>query len=225
MPAAVASASFASVAVKGEGVGGALFGVLRALLHPKLLLMFGSAAVYCTAVVLLAYRLGIWHTTAVKETIYWFVGTGLVIVGNAPTSASPHDPTYFKRLLRNAIRFTLIVDFLVALYVFPLAVELFLVPLVLLFVGMQVIAEREPNMASAKKVIDAVLFVIGLSLMLYVIVSAFTDLSGLLTRDNAERFLLAPALTIAFLPFLYAVAWASRRELNNLRKRHLPLGA
>jgi hypothetical protein len=210
--------------VKGEGVGSALLGVLRALLHPMLLLMFESAAVYCTAVVLLAYRVGIWHTTAMKETIYWFIGTGLAIVGNA-TSVSPHDPTYFKRLLRNAIRFTLIVDFLVAVYVFPLVVELFLIPLVLLLVGMQLVAERDPNLVAAKKVIDAVLLLIGVSLMLYVTISAVTDFSGLLSRENAERFLLAPALTIAFLPFLYAVAWASRRELDNLRERHLPVRA
>src|SRR6266566_4062418 len=96
---AVALVVFA--AAKREGVASSLLGVLGALVHPKLLLLLGSAALYCSAVVLLAMRGGIWHTTAVKETVYWFVGSGLMLIGKA-TQASPHDPAYFKNLLRQA---------------------------------------------------------------------------------------------------------------------------
>jgi hypothetical protein len=41
--------------------------------------------------------------------------------------------------------------------VFPLVVELLIVPLLLLFIGMQVVAEHEPNMAQARRVINGVL--------------------------------------------------------------------
>jgi hypothetical protein len=49
----------------------------------------------------------------------------------------------------------------------------------------------------------------------------YFDLDGLLTRETAEKLLLAPALTVAFVPFLIAVAWLARREMDNLRKRGL----
>jgi hypothetical protein len=206
-------------AVKGEGVVASFVGVLRALVQPKLVLLFGSAALYCAGLVLLAIKAGLWHTTAVNETVYWFIGSGLVLVGNA-THASRRAPDYLNRLLGRAVRFTLIVEFLVTLYVFPFVVELFLVPLIVVFVGMQVVAEHDPAMAAEKRVIDGVLIAIGFALMVYVAVSAIGNLDGLLTRENGEKFLLAPALTLAFLPFLYGVARLSRRELDNLRKRH-----
>jgi hypothetical protein len=60
---------------------------------------------------------------------------------------------------------------------------------------------------------------IGLGLLAYVAFSALSDLGGFLTRDNAEKFLVAPALTVAFIPFLYCVGWLSRREQANLWKR------
>jgi hypothetical protein len=205
--------------VKGEGVITSLVGVLRALVQSKILLLFGTAALYCAGIVALGHRAGLWHTSATKETVYWFVGSALVLVGNA-THASPNDATFARRLLRKAVRFTLIVEFLVTLYVLPFGVELFLVPLIGLFVGMQVVAAYDPSAASAKGFIDAVLLAIGFGLMLYVTVSALTDIHGLLTRENGEKFLLAPAMTLALLPFLYVVAWLSRREQDNLRKRY-----
>lgn len=70
-----------------------------------------------------------------------------------------------------------------------------------------------------RKVIDGVLIAIGLFFLAYFAVQAISDLDGFLTRDNAERFLVVPALTIAFVPFLYLVAWYSRRELVSIRNR------
>ena len=43
-------------------------------MNPKLLLLFGSALLYSAAVVNEANELGLWHTTALKATIYSFLG-------------------------------------------------------------------------------------------------------------------------------------------------------
>ncbi len=166
---------------------------------------------------LAANKLSLWHTSAIKVTIYWFFGTGVVLVGSAVTRRD--DPDFVTKLVRRAVRLTLIVDFLVGFYVFPLTVELVIVPFILLFVGMQVVAENTPTLASAKTVIDAVLLAFGFGLMLWVAIGAATNPHSLLTRENGEDFLLAPALTLAFVPYLQLVAWHSRRELENLRKR------
>ena len=48
--------------------------------------------------------------------------------------------------------------------------------------------------------------------LLYFVVQALGDLGTFFTRDNAEDFLVGPVLTITLLPFLYGVAWLSRRE-------------
>ena len=58
-----------------RGITGSLLGVLRALVHPKLLLLFGSALLYSAALVYAASALGLWHMTALKATVYWFLGS------------------------------------------------------------------------------------------------------------------------------------------------------
>ncbi len=63
------------------------------------------------------------------------------------------------------------------------------------------------------------LITFGFGLMLWVAVEAATSPHALLTRENAEDLLLAPVLTLAFVPYLQLVSWHSRRELESLRKR------
>jgi hypothetical protein len=204
-------------AYKSDGLGSSLGAVLRSLFVTKLVFLCGTAAAYCAALVLAANKLGLWQTSAIKATIYWFFGTGVVLVGSAVTGCD--GPDFLTKLVRRGVRFTLIVEFLVGFYVFPLAVELLVVPLILLVVGMQVVAENNATLAPAKRAIDAVLITFGFGLMLWVAVEVATNPHALFTHENAEDLLLVPALTVAFVPYLQLVAWHSHRELENVRKR------
>ncbi len=163
--------------------------------------------------------MGLWHTTALKETVYWLGTGGVVLVGRAVKHAKPSDPGFYKNLLRQAVLFTILIEFLVNLYVLPFLIELILTPIMLLFIGMQVDAAYDPAHAPARKVIDGVVATIGFILLGYAAAAAIRDPSGLFTRENAETLLIAPALTFAFVALLRAWGWISRREQENLRRR------
>jgi hypothetical protein len=212
------------VVVKAPSVFRDLAAILRTLFGSKLVVPLGSAAVYSAAVVYLASRLNLWHTTATKETAYWFFGTGVILVGHAIEWAE--DRAVFKRLLRQGLKLTIIVEFLANVYVFPLAAEMVLIPVVSIFaiaeVAAEIAAARDPSQATGRKFISAVLTTVGFGLLIYVMVSAITDLNGFLTRENAEDFLIGPALTIALMPLLYGIVLWVRQEMKNLRKRFYP---
>lgn len=103
--------------------------------------------------------------------------------------------------------------------VFPLVIELILVPIIVVFVGLQVVAAYDPARAPVRKVVDGALATIGFILLGHAAVAAILDPSGLLTRENAETLLVARALTLAFVLLLWTWAWVSRREQENLRRR------
>jgi hypothetical protein len=203
---------------RDHSIGGSIFSAVRALFAWKLTILWVAAATYTAAIICAAYELGLWHTTAIKETIYWFCCTGMVLVGSATTEES-FDATYAKRLARKAIRFTLVLEFLVGVYVLPLVAELVLVPLIALLIGMQVVSENNPDLASAKKLVNGVLMLIGVGGISWVIASAATDLHGLLTREHAERLILAPVLTLAFVPFVYGIWWWSRWDYERIMRQ------
>jgi hypothetical protein len=67
------------------------------------------------------------------------------------------DPGFYRKLRHDAIRFTILIEFLVNLYVFQFLVELIFVPVVLAFVLMQIVAASSPSYDAARKPIDGVL--------------------------------------------------------------------
>jgi hypothetical protein len=143
-----------------------------------------------------------------------------VLVGDAITSGARRDRDFVRKVLRRVWGVTILVEFTVNLYAFRLAYELILVLIVLVFVGMQVVAARDPSIdPRLRTFIDGVLAAVGLLYLAHFAFRALTDLDGFLSRDTAESFLIGPALTVALVPFLYAVAWVSRTEQARLRRR------
>jgi hypothetical protein len=201
----------------GSAIASSLWSVVCALFG-KVFILFALAAAYSAAVLILANRLRVFHASATKEAIYWFFGVGLVLVGNA-THATP-DSSYAKQvILRRVLTATILTDFVVNFYVFPLGAEIVLVFIIFLFVTLQVVATRDPRAQSAVPFINGVLIAVGLFLFISFAVKVTTDLDGFLTRDTAERLFVVPAMTIAAIPLLYIVAWYSRREQERIRRQ------
>lgn len=203
-----------------RGIGGAFLGVLRALLAPKLLFLYGSAILYSGLVVHGAKQAGLWHTSATKATVYWFVGTAVVLVGYAITRTPASGGDFLRMVFKRVLGVTILIEFVVNVYALPLAYELVLVSILVILTGMQVVVYHDATAdAGVRRFIDSVLVAVGLLYLAFFVVKALGDLDGFLSRENAEGFLVGPALTVALIPFLLAVAWLSRREQANLRKR------
>jgi hypothetical protein len=201
----------------GRAIAGSLWSVVCVLVG-KVLILFGLAAAYSAAVLILASRVGLFHASATKEAVYWFFGVGLVLVGNATQATL--DSSYAKQvILRRVLKATILTDFVVNFYVFPLGIEIVLVFIIFLFVMLQVVATRDPKAQSAVPFVNGVLIAVGLFLFGSFAVKLITDLDGFLSRDTAERFFVVPAMTIAAIPLLYVVAWYSRREQERIRRR------
>ena len=200
---------------KVPGIGAQLVVLTRSFLAPKLLLgIWIPATAFAVGVVYLASRFGIWHETSLRETLYWYVGVALVLAGSA-TQAS--DIGQFRKLFGRVFKVTIAIEFLVNLYVFPLAVELVVIPLAILLVGMQVVAERDPKLAPARNLVTFVLASLGVVTLAFVFTSGVRDLDGLLTWVHFEQFVVPLALTVAFVPFVYLVALWSTYEQVFLR--------
>jgi hypothetical protein len=201
-------------------VGRSMLAVLRAALHPKLVLLFGLALAYSAVVIYAASELGLWHRPALKVTAYWFVGTAIVLAGSALTDGARDRRAYLRKVLRRVVAVTIVIEFVVAVYSLPLVLEIALVGTAIVFAGMQVVAQHDPKTSAiTRQFIDGVLVSVGLVWFGYFTLRVATDASGFLTREHAEDFFVPPMLTLALVPFLLGAAWLSRREQENLRRR------
>jgi hypothetical protein len=198
---------------------GSFFAVLRAFVHPKLLLLYGSTLAYCALVVYAAHDFGLWHWVALKETLYWVVGTILVLVAHVVTHTEQGNVVLLRAVFKKVVTVTVIIEFATNLYAFPFAVELVLTFVIIVFVGMQAVAPYTPSVdETTRRVIDGVLIVVGFIYMAEFIDRAVGD-DKFLSRATAEDFLAGPVLTLILIPFLALVAWLSRREQERLQAR------
>ena len=176
------------------------------------------------AVVALAAVAGIWTLPLVGVTVLWCLGPGRGMFFNASKAAK--DPHYLRTVLRGTLTWVLIVEFLANLSVFNLVVELVLLPVVTFLVFAAYVSEERPELAPVKKLFDILLAVFGVALLLRAGVAVATDFDDLATFENLMRLVLAPALTIAFLPYMYLLlAYARWDERRWRRRRALRLEA
>lgn len=202
-----------------RGIGTSLFGVIRAVAQPKLLLLFGAALLHVVGVVAVASRVGLWHASSLKATIYWFVGTAVVLVGDSLIHGARDRRAFVARVLRRVAAVTVIVEFVVSVYVLPLAFELSGVLAVLMFTGMRIVIQHDEHTPpTVRKLIDGTLIAFGLFYLGHSVVRALSDVDGFLTRENAEEFFVPPALTLALIPFLMGSAWLPSLEKRSRRR-------
>lgn len=167
----------------------AFVGVLRAL-RPKLLLLFGSATLYCALVAYGAKEAGLWHTASFKATLYWFVGTGVVLIGDAVTATSSRNGALLRRVLALVVAVTILVEFLVALDTLPFLVEVVLVFLATALIGLQVVARHDASTHPLLiKFIESGLVAIGLVYLANFAVEGISDPDALFTTQRGEELL------------------------------------
>jgi hypothetical protein len=113
------------------------------------------------------------------------------------------------------------VEFVVNLYVFPLAVELLLVPLVAVVVMIGAVAETKPGFTPVRKLIEGLLVAFGLFLLVRATLIVVSDVESFATSGNVLRFVLPPMLSLALFPFNYVLAIYAIYEVTFIRLPYL----
>jgi hypothetical protein len=191
----------------------------RTAMAPQLAIPFMTMAAYMSGVVLLLASLGLWRESVLDVTILWFFGAAMVAF--AASAEAGRDPAFVRHVLKRMMPPLLAVEFLANLYVFPLGVELVLVPVVSFIVMLQVVASSKTEFEPARKVITAVVTAFGAFVLLRALVIVATDLHGFATTENFMRFVLPVALSLALFPFVYLLAVYAIYEVTFIRLPYL----
>lgn len=175
--------------------------VLALLFGKKILTSVLSMFLYVALVVIVLRFFDFWDKSLLKDTTVWLFGVGFVSIMNS--NKAIRDDGHFKEIVRDAVRLTIIVDFIVNLYVFNFWVELIFIPFVTLLVLMQLVSQNEEKYSSSLKLVNTLLSMVGLVLIACSVYMCVTDFQNFASIQNLKNFLLPVILTFALLPFLY----------------------
>lgn len=161
---------------------------------------------------LLAY-LKLWDLSVLKETIYWVIGTGIIMFGKF--NSVKDVKTLYKQTAKETLALVVILEFIIWLYAFPLWAELLFVPFVTFIVLLATVAKyiKTDGIELTRKVLNGTQVFIGLLILLFTFIGFVKSPAVLFTFQNLELFLLPIILSLTYVPSVYFIALYSKYEL------------
>lgn len=187
-----------------SGVRRSIRDLLKIFFGKKIIVPFVVMLLYILLMVIIFKKVGFWDTSATKDTILWTFGTAFATFFSLNKAAE--NENYFKNVILDNIKFILILEFIVNLYSFNLAIELVVIPIVSLIVMLNAYAELKPEYKQVKTLLDYALGLFGLFLLIFTFRELVIDFQNFATLKNFRDFFLPPLFSIVFLPFLYLMA-------------------
>jgi hypothetical protein len=187
--------------------------LVATLVTPPVSPLLLGAVLYVSALVAIAAALGLWTVSLLGVTILWFLGPGIVMFVNSNDAVT--DPHYLRKALRGSVFLTAIVEAVATLVVFPLAVEMIVLPVLLCVVLLGAAGATRPELAPVKTIMDVLLGIFGVVFVARTVYAVVADFESYATHETLMRLLLPPALTVAFLGYIYFlrfyILWEHRR--------------
>lgn len=192
-----------------------LWNVIVIFFDKKLRILWKIILLYVLTITMVFCYLPIWENIYIKDIIIWFLFSGLIYCMNAVSSET--DETYIKKILKDNLKFTMILEFFMSTFTFNIWIELAIIPVITIITVMNVIAERKEEYKNVHKLLDSVLAIAGFWIFYETIKIGINEYKLLNIINTLVSFIIPIAYLILIIPLEYALELYSKYELLFLR--------
>lgn len=192
-----------------------LWNVIVIFSDKKLRILWEIILLYVLTITMVFCYLPIWENIYIKDIIIWFLFSGLIYCMNAVSSEA--DETYIKKMLKDNLKFTMILEFFMSTFTFNIWIELAIIPVITIITVMNVIAERKEEYKNVHKLLDSVLAIAGFWIFYETIKIGINEYRQLNIINTLVSFIIPIAYLILIIPLEYALELYSKYELLFLR--------
>jgi len=178
-----------------------VFGIIRIACSKTLLIPFLILLIYSAILMALFSMTQIWQTAYVKVIVIWTLFAGVPMCFKAVVTDLKTG--YFKKIIIDAFKFTVLVEYLTGLFTFSLIMELIMMPLVAFVVVFYTFLEYKEESAEVKKITLIILSMIGFVFLVFTLNVAIEEYSSLDSREVLVEFLIPVAFSIFYIPVTY----------------------
>ena len=178
-----------------------LFKAVKIFLSPKIIIPFMLLFIYSFLIVLILRKIHFWSLSNLKETIYWFFFSGMIIIFRVVADETTEKP--FRKIIKELVTFTIILEFIVNTYVFKLPFEMFFVPTIAILTAIYTYASIKIEYKIIEKIIGTLLAIIGMAIFVQALIQIYSDFGKFASVNTLIDFVLPPILTVSILPAIY----------------------
>jgi hypothetical protein len=191
--------------------------LLKSLFAWKLVVVFIYAAIIFIAIILLVSKVISVDIYIVKDSIIWFFSIGLGLIFGNLNGSKFSKKEIINNIIVNPLKITVLIQFLVSSYVFPIYYEIIQVPLLTLIVLCEAYSKNKKEYETVNRVLNKILVIAGWYLIIYVVTCAIVDYKNILSVKSLISYFLPTLLTLMYLPFAYVIVVISKYELQFIR--------
>ena len=173
----------------------------------KLVIVYITLIIYAFVIILLLYLTNIWEICLLKDTIIWLLFSALA---TAFTLINIKNFSYFTGLIKSNITVTAIVQFIINLYSFSLAIELIMLPIIVFTTALSAYSEYyTKNGQDYHKVhscLNILLSIIGIVYLGFTFYKAIIGFDSINWIDISQQLMLPIILAILFIPYYWLLA-------------------
>ena len=192
-----------------------LWNVIVIFFDKKLRILWEIILLYVLTITMVFCYLPIWENIYIKDIIIWFLFSGLIYCMNAVSSEA--DETYIKKILKDNLKFTMILEFFMSTFTFNIWIELAIIPVITIITVMNVIAEKKEEYKSVHKLLDSILAIAGFWIFYETIKIGINEYKQLNIINTLVSFIIPIVYLILIIPLEYALELYSKYELLFLR--------
>lgn len=181
----------------------------------KIIIPFTLLFAYSFMVILLLREIRIWSLSNLKETIYWFIFSGVIIAFTTIIDEKTEKP--IRKRIRDLVTFTVILEFIVNTYVFMLPIELVFVPMIAIMTAVYTYESIKTQYKKVEQFLGILLAIIGIAMFTQASIQIYHNFDKFRRFDTLIDFVLPPILTISILPAIYLLMLYASYELLFLR--------
>lgn len=174
--------------------------VLKSLFAWKISASLFALFLHTAFYIIILYKLGFWNLSLLKDAIVWYLSFGFVSLMNINKI---NDAKYFKNVLLDAIKWTIVIEFIINFFAFSLIKEIILVPIILLSAVLQTVASFDQEHKQVENLFRNILICFSIFVFIFSLYKTIEEYNMFFTIDNLKSFLLPIILSISFLPFMY----------------------
>ena len=192
-----------------------LWNVIVIFFDKKLRILWEIILLYVLTITMVFCYLPIWENIYIKDIIIWFLFSGLIYCMNAVSSEA--DETYIKKILKDNLKFTMILEFFMSTFTFNIWIELAIIPVITIITVMNVIAERKEEYKSVHKLLDSILAIAGFWIFYETIKIGINEYKQLNIINTLVSFMIPIVYLILTVPLEYLLELYSKYEVLFLK--------
>lgn len=202
---------FLIYAVTHKEIRKSLWKVIVIFWSPKLRTLWGIILLYVFGITMIFYQLPIWENIYIKDIVIWFLTSGLIYCMNAVLSES--DEKYIKKVLKDNLKLTLILEFFMSTFTFNIWIEIAIIPIITIISIMNVIAERKEEYKNTHKVLDIMLALVGFWILYETVKIGINEYRKLNVINTLVSFMIPIVYLVLIIPLEYLLELYSKYEL------------